>query len=130
MSAVAAFEAFAEAGRTLAERGLVRASEGNLSTYDGTRLTITRTGCRLGALTPDDVLAGTLDEPPAAASSDLVIHVSRYRVEGPGAIAHAHPAGTVPDGWVEGEPHGVYAFSRSLAEAVDAIARAHAGTGP
>jgi hypothetical protein len=126
---VAAFAAFDEAGRTLAERGLVRASEGNLSTSDGARLTITRTGCRLGALEPDDVLEGTLDAPPPGSSSDLAIHVAMYRDRGPGAIAHAHPPGTVPDGWIEGEPHGVYAFASSIQGAVGELVRTHGGTG-
>jgi hypothetical protein len=116
---VAAFAAFDEAGRTLAERGLVRASEGNLSTSDGARLTITRTGCR----------QGTLDAPPPGSSSDLAIHVAMYRDRGPGAIAHAHPPGTVPDGWIEGEPHGVYAFASSIQGAVGELVRTHGGTG-
>ncbi|MGZ4149830.1 MAG: class II aldolase/adducin family protein [Actinomycetota bacterium] len=120
--------AFVRAGETLARLGLVHASEGNLSTFDGLVLTITRTGCRLGGLTEADVLVGTLDEPPAAASSDLAIHVVEYRERGTGALAHAHPAGTVPDGWVEGESHGAYAFAATLEEAVAALAR-EAGVG-
>lgn len=127
---MAAFEAFDEAGRTLAAEGLIRASEGNLSTFDGERLTITRTGCELGSLAPGDVLEGTFDEPPAAASSDLEIHLATYRERGVGAIAHAHPAGTVPAGWVEGEPHGVYGFGPTLADAVRGIVqREGRGTG-
>lgn len=124
---MAAFEAFAEAGRTLATQGLVRASEGNLSTFDGARLTITRTRCRLGSLDPTDVLVGTLASPPEGASSDLAIHVRTYAARGAGAIAHAHPPGTVPDGWVEGEPHGAYAFAATLGDAVEEIVRTHGG---
>ena len=115
--------AFRGAGGTLARLGLVHASEGNLSTFDGRTLAITRTGCRLGELTAADVLTGTLDEPPAEASSDLAIHVAEYRERGAGAFAHAHPRGTVPEGWVPGEPHGVYAFAASLEEAVATLAR-------
>ncbi len=126
---MAAFGAFAEAGRTLAAHCLVRASEGNLSTFDGTRLTITRTGCELETLAPGDVLEGTLDEPPAEASTDLSIHLATYRERGEGAIAHAHPAGTVPEGWVEGEPHGVYDFGPTLSDAVrEIVDRAGRGT--
>lgn len=124
-----AFEAFAEAGRTLATQGLVRASEGNLSTFDGARLTITRTRCRLGSLDPADVLVGTLESPPAAASSDLAIHVATYREHGAGAIAHAHPPGTVPDGWVEGDPHGAYAFGATLGDAIEELVRTHGRDG-
>jgi ribulose-5-phosphate 4-epimerase/fuculose-1-phosphate aldolase len=124
---VGTFEAFDEAGKTLAERGLVRASEGNLSTFDGSRLTITRTGCRLGELTPADVLEVTLEAPPEASSSDLAIHQATYRERGAGAIAHAHPRGTVPEGWVEGEPHGDYVFAASLGAAVEELVRTHGG---
>ena len=56
-------------------------------------------------------------------SSDLERHVALYRANGPGAVAHAHPSGTVPDGWVEGQEHGVYAFAPTLAEAVGRIVR-------
>lgn len=115
--------AFRRAGRTLVSLGLVRGSEGNLSVWDGERLWITRTGSRLGDLGPDDVLEGTLDEPPAGASSDLGIHVRMYRERGPGAVAHAHPPGTVPEGWVEGQPHGRYAHASSLEEAVARLVR-------
>ena len=124
--AAGGFAAFEEAGRRLAARGLVRLSEGNLSASDGEWLTITRTGCALGSLVEADVLEGALDAPPPGSSSDLEIHLALYRERGPGAIAHAHPPGTVPEGWVEGEPHGVYAFASSLGDAVEAIEREHA----
>jgi ribulose-5-phosphate 4-epimerase/fuculose-1-phosphate aldolase len=112
---------FAGAGRTLFSMGLVKGSEGNLSTFDGVRLKITRTGCSLASLADGDVLEGSLDEPPAGASSDLAVHVDHYRRSGPGAVAHAHPAGSVPDGWVEGQAHGIYAFAPTLEEAVAVI---------
>lgn len=113
--------AFREAGRALFSLGLVREAEGNLSTWDGERLTITRTGSRLFDLGGADVLEGTLDRPPTDASSDLSLHVSMYRADGPGAIVHAHPAGTVPEGWVEGRPHGRYAHAATLAGAVERL---------
>lgn len=115
--------AFRRAGRTLVSLGLVRGSEGNLSVWDGERLRITRTGSRLGDLGPDDVLEGTLEAPPAGASSDLAIHVAMYRERGPGAVAHAHPPGTVPEGWAEGQPHGRYAHAATLEEAVARLVR-------
>lgn len=116
---------FREAGRALFSLGLVRGSEGNLSTWDGRRLRITRTGSELAALGEGDVLEGTLDEPPAGASSDLAVHVRRYRERGPGAVVHAHPPGTVPEGWVAGQDHGSYAFAESLEAAVsDLVGRA------
>lgn len=112
---------FRSAGRTLFSLALVKASEGNLSVFDGERLVITRTGSELADLVADDVLEGTLDAPPAGASSDLELHLAMYREHGPGAIAHAHPPGSVPEGWTEGEPHGTYAHAPTLAEAVGAL---------
>jgi len=114
---------FQTAGRTLFSLGLVKGSEGNLSTWDGRRLRITRTGSRLAHLSEGDVLEGTLDEPPPAASSDLELHVAAYRERGPGAVAHAHPAGSVPENWVEGEEHGRYAFGATLPEAAAEIVK-------
>lgn len=113
---------FQRAGKTFHSLGLVRESEGNLSTFDGARLLITRTGSRLGELAAEDLLDGTLESPPAGASSDLEEHRELYEEMGPGAVVHAHPPGTVPDPWHEGEPHGVYAHGASLERAVAAIA--------
>lgn len=118
---------FVDAGRTLYSLGLVKESEGNLSTYDGVRLLITRTGCRLASLEPADVLEGTLDDPPPGGSSDTALHVGAYGSRGHGAFAHAHPLGSVPEGWIEGEPHGIYAFGATLGDAVAEIVRAARG---
>jgi methylthioribose-1-phosphate isomerase len=111
--------AFRAVGSHLARRGLVRGSEGNLSTFDGRRLVITRTGSQLGSLEPGDLLVGTASNPPAEASSDLGIHLDRYREsEEVAGIVHAHPPGSVPAGWVEGEAHGIYALGTSLEHAM------------
>ncbi|MGZ4113663.1 MAG: class II aldolase/adducin family protein [Actinomycetota bacterium] len=115
--------AFREAGRALLSLGMIRGSEGNLSTWDGERLVITRTGSELAHLEETDVLEGSLDAPPEGASSDLEIHVRIYREEGPGAIAHAHPPGSVPAGWVEGREHGRYAHAATLEAAVEHMVR-------
>jgi ribulose-5-phosphate 4-epimerase/fuculose-1-phosphate aldolase len=114
-------EGFRDAGRALFSLGLVRESEGNLSTFDGERLLITRTGCRLAELGEEDLLDGTLDAPPEGASSDVALHVDRYLRQGSGAVAHAHPPGSIPQGWVEGEAHGDYAFAPTLEDAVRRI---------
>jgi ribulose-5-phosphate 4-epimerase/fuculose-1-phosphate aldolase len=114
---------FREAGRALLSLGMIRGSEGNLSTWDGTRLAITRAGSELAHLEQTDVLGGTLDAPPPDASSDLAIHVRTYRELGPGAIAHGHPPGSVPAGWVEGQAHGRYAHAPTLEAAVERIVR-------
>ena len=112
---------FRSAGRTLFSLGLVKGSEGNLSVWDGDRLWITRRGSELARLEEGDVLEGTLDEPPERASSDLGLHVAMYRERGPGSVAHAHPRGSVPDGWVQGQPHGAYAHATTLGSAVDLL---------
>jgi ribulose-5-phosphate 4-epimerase/fuculose-1-phosphate aldolase len=114
---------FVDAGRTLLSLGLVKGSEGNLSVFDGTEMAITVTGSELGRLTRADVVTGTLESQPPRSSSDLERHVAIYRENGPGAVAHAHPTGTVPNDWVEGQDHGVYAFAPTLEEAVDRIVR-------
>jgi ribulose-5-phosphate 4-epimerase/fuculose-1-phosphate aldolase len=113
--------AFRDAGRALLSLGMIRGSEGNLSMWDGDRLVITRTGAELAHLGEDDVLAGTLDEPPANASSDLEMHVCMYRDLGAGAIAHAHPPGSVPAGWEPGQEHGRYVHAPTLEAAVERI---------
>jgi ribulose-5-phosphate 4-epimerase/fuculose-1-phosphate aldolase len=118
---VAILAGFRSAGRTLFSLGLVRGAEGNLSTFDGDSLAITRTGAVLANLSEADVLMGGLDEPLPDASSDLEVHRNMYRGRGRGAVVHAHPPGTVPeDGGTPGG-HGVYAFAGTLAEAVEAV---------
>jgi ribulose-5-phosphate 4-epimerase/fuculose-1-phosphate aldolase len=114
---------FRSAGRTIFSLGLVREAEGNLSVFDGTMMTITRTGAALAGLEPADLITGELDEDLPGASSDVDVHRRTYRERGVGAVAHAHPAGTVPeDGGGPGE-HGVYAFASSLEEAVADVVR-------
>ena len=118
-------EEFRAAGRTLFSLGLVRGTEGNLSEFDGNRLIITRTGSSLASLSAEDLVSGGIDDVLArTASSDLEVHRAAYRAGGPGAIAHAHPAGTVPEGGGEPGRHGVYEHGRTLGDAVDAIVRA------
>jgi ribulose-5-phosphate 4-epimerase/fuculose-1-phosphate aldolase len=122
-------DGFVHAGRTLYSLGLVKGSEGNLSTFDGSRLLITRTGSRLAALQIDDLLEGTPEDTPTGASSDAALHVAAYALHGPGAFAHAHPPGSVPPDSAEGESHGSYAYAATLDEAVGEIVRAARGRG-
>jgi ribulose-5-phosphate 4-epimerase/fuculose-1-phosphate aldolase len=118
MRPVDGLDSFRAAGRALFSLGLVMGSQGNLSTFDGERLVITRTGAALSELTAGDVLMGGLSGELPGASSDLAVHRRRYRADGPGAIVHAHPPGSVPDGAPESGLHGVYVFASSLEEAV------------
>jgi hypothetical protein len=121
-------EGFRWAGRTLFSLGLVKGTEGNLSTFDGVTLVITRAGAALDGLGPGDLAVGTLDGALDGASSDIAVHRRFYAERGPGALVHAHPAGTVPEGEVTSGEHGVYAFASSLERAVEvAVRRAREG---
>jgi ribulose-5-phosphate 4-epimerase/fuculose-1-phosphate aldolase len=123
-----ALEAFRAAGRTLFSFGLVKGSEGNLSTFDGSILVITRAGSKLDSLGPHDLVAGSIGEPLPGGSSDLEVHRETYAVRGPGAIAHCHPLGTVPEGGGGPGKHGVYAFGVTLdAAAAACVGRAREG---
>jgi ribulose-5-phosphate 4-epimerase/fuculose-1-phosphate aldolase len=121
---------FQVAGRTLFSLGLVKETEGNISTFDGTTIVITRSGAPLSELGERDLVAGPLDGALEGASSDLDVHRRLYRERGPGAVVHAHPPGTVPEAEAEvasGE-HGVYVFASSLERAVDlAVGQAREG---
>jgi ribulose-5-phosphate 4-epimerase/fuculose-1-phosphate aldolase len=120
----APLEAFWLAGRTLFSFGLIAGSEGNLSTFDGSTLVITRTGSRLDALEPQDLIAGPVGGDLPGASSDLEVHRGMYAEHGPGAIAHCHPPGTADEATPPGE-HGDYAFGPTLdAAAAEAVRRA------
>jgi hypothetical protein len=111
-------EAFRVGGRTLFTFGLVRDAEGNLSTFDGSTIVITRTGSMLDRLDPADLIAGPLDGPLAGASSDLEVHRRMFAQHGPGAIAHCHPPGSVPEGEARPGEHGDYAFGATIQDAV------------
>jgi ribulose-5-phosphate 4-epimerase/fuculose-1-phosphate aldolase len=116
-------EAFRAAGRTLFSLSLVKGTEGNLSTFDGVTLVITRAGAALDELARVDLAVGTLDGDLDGASSDLAVHRRFYAERGAGALVHAHPAGTVPAGEVTSGKHGVYVFASSLERAVELAAR-------
>jgi ribulose-5-phosphate 4-epimerase/fuculose-1-phosphate aldolase len=116
-------EGFRRAGRTLFSFGLVKATEGNLSTFDGDTLVITRTGSRLDALDAGDLIVGRLGGELPGASSDLEVHRRMYAEHGSGAVAHCHPPGTAEEGTAPGA-HGNYTFAGTLDEAVaEAVAR-------
>jgi methylthioribose-1-phosphate isomerase len=71
-----------------------------------------------------DVIEGPLRAKLAGASSDLRVHRGIYGSRGPGAIVHAHPAGTVPEEGGGPGLHGVYVFGDTLEEAAEEAVRA------
>jgi ribulose-5-phosphate 4-epimerase/fuculose-1-phosphate aldolase len=120
-------EEFRSAGRTLFSLGLVKGTEGNLSTFDGTTMWITIAGAVLSDLSDGALVAGGLGDEISGASSDVEVHRSTYRERGTGAVIHAHPPGTVPEGGGGPGQHGIYVFGPTLQEAAeDAVRQARA----
>jgi ribulose-5-phosphate 4-epimerase/fuculose-1-phosphate aldolase len=123
-------ERFRSAGRTLFSLGLVKGTEGSLSTFDGTTMWVTVAGATLNELSERAVVGGGLDEQIPRAPTDVEVHRSAYRDQGSGAMVHAHPPGTVPDGGDGPGEHGIYVFGPTLQEAAeDAVRQARAMEG-
>ena len=87
--------AICEAGRRLAERGLIAGGEGNISARCGERVLVTPAGRPKGDLTPADLVEvdlGGMTRGPGVPSSELGLHLvvlgARPDV---GAVVHAHP---------------------------------------
>ena len=114
---------FRAEGRTLFSLALVKGSEGNLSVFDGRTLVITRSGVSLAEIEPADLVVGALGADLPGASVDLEEHRRLYGRRGPGAIVHAHPPGTVPEGAAGPGAHGVYAYADELEAAVEEVVR-------
>ncbi len=83
-----------EAGRRLYDKGLVAASQGNISVRTDRGLLVTASGSSKGALTPGLVLDTDFEGRGSgpAASSEIQMHVAIYRRRPDvRAIVHAHP---------------------------------------
>jgi L-fuculose-phosphate aldolase len=87
-----------EAGRRLWERGLVGATEGNLSARLGQdRLLCTPSGLSKGHMTPDDLVVCDHDGRPEPGqshrpSSEIRLHLAAFRARPDcQAVVHAHP---------------------------------------
>lgn len=90
-------------GRVLYQRGLVVASDGNISArLGGGRFLVTPSGACKGTLTTDQLLVvdaqgapmgmGALEREDRRPSSELAMHLEAYRLRPEvGAIVHAHP---------------------------------------
>ena len=109
------------AGKVLERRGMVVATEGNLSArFDLTSIVITRRGRRKGELTPRDFVEMALIEPEdspsrAAASAEHRVHLASYGArEDVEAVVHAHPIALTAFG-LRGELPNFAAFDEARA---------------
>jgi L-fuculose-phosphate aldolase len=86
-------EALADACRTLASRGLVIGTAGNLSVRAGDQVVVTPTGCTFEGVSPEEMSVVELDgevvegEP----TSELGLHLGVYgAIDWAGAVVHTH----------------------------------------
>ena len=80
MSGIEAAGQLIEVGRRLAEAGLVRESEGNLSIrLDDSRCLVTATGSELGSLTPSELVEVEIGctSIPQRATSEAKLHLGK-----------------------------------------------------
>lgn len=85
-----------EVGRRLHEKGLITATEGNISVRLETGQLVTAGGVSKGFLTPEQVVETRFDgrqlEGTCAASSEVAMHAAIYRRRPDvNAVVHAHP---------------------------------------
>ncbi len=86
-----------ETGRRLYERGLIAATEGNISCrLDDGRVLCTPTMVSKGYMTPTDLcvvdMQGRLIEGTRAATSEILLHIQAYKANPhTGAVLHCHP---------------------------------------
>jgi L-fuculose-phosphate aldolase len=109
------------AGKLLERRGMVVATEGNLSArFDLSSMVITRRGRRKGELTPRDFVEMTLTEAEdsvarEAASSEHRVHLAAYGArDDVEAVVHAHPVALTAFG-LRGELPNFAAFDEARA---------------
>ncbi len=88
-------EHFQTIGAELCRDRLVSRHGGNLSVRTGNRMLVTRHGCGLGRLGPDDLVEVDIaQEGPvdAVASLEAEVHRAIYRLTDARAVVHAHPS--------------------------------------
>src|SRR4051794_39734551 len=86
-------EALADACRTLASRGLVLGTAGNLSVRAGEQVVVTPTGCTFESVAPEAMSVVELDGDvvEGAPTSELGLHLGVYRaLDWAGAVVHTH----------------------------------------
>ncbi|HJQ43241.1 MAG TPA: class II aldolase/adducin family protein, partial [Jatrophihabitantaceae bacterium] len=97
----------AAACRELASRGLVKGTAGNVSVRVDDGIAITATGATFESLTSDHVIIvdhdGRVVHGELAPTSELELHLPRYRDAGVGAVVHTHAPDAVAVGLVTDE---------------------------
>ncbi len=124
------------AGRILERRGMIVATEGNMSArISPGRIVITRRGRRKGELTPRDfveiaIAEGESSQARAAASTEHRMHLAAYAARPDiEALVHAHPLGLSAYA-VRGEIPDVNALdeARAFVRAIGLVAHAPSGS--
>ena len=100
--------ALAEAGRRLAERGLVIGTSGNLSARHGDLVAVTPTGGVIGELTAEQMTVirledGEVVDGELAPTSEVPMHLAVYRASFANAIAHTHATTSTAIGLIADE---------------------------
>ncbi len=124
--------ALAQAGRRLADRGLVIGTSGNLSVRSGDLVAVTPTGGVLSELTAEQMtvigLDGAVADGDLAPTSEVPMHLAIYQATVANAIAHTHATTSVAIGLVAGEIPLVHYAMLSLGGAVRVAPYACYGT--
>jgi L-fuculose-phosphate aldolase len=124
--------ALAEAGRRLADAGLVIGTSGNLSVRAGDRIAVTPTGGVIGDLTAEQMtvldVSGAVVDGDLAPTSEVPMHLAIYRSTPARAIAHTHAPTSVAIGLVSDEIPLIHYTMLSLGGAVRVAPYACYGT--
>ena len=124
--------ALAEAGRRLADAGLVIGTSGNLSVRSGDHIAVTPTGGVIGDLTAEQMtvldVSGAVVDGDLAPTSEVPMHLAIYRSTAARAIAHTHAATSVAIGLVSDEIPLIHYTMLSLGGAVRVAPYACYGT--
>jgi L-fuculose-phosphate aldolase len=124
--------ALAEAGRRLADAGLVIGTSGNLSVRSGDRIAVTPTGGVISDLTAEQMtvldLSGAVIDGDLAPTSEVPMHLAIYRSTAAQAIAHTHATTSVAIGLVSAEIPLIHYTMLSLGGAVRVAPYACYGT--
>jgi L-fuculose-phosphate aldolase len=125
-------EALADVCRTLASRGLVLGTAGNVSVRVGDQVVVTPTGCTFESVSPDDMSVVELDGEVAegAPTSELGLHLGVYRaMDWAGAVVHTHSPMATAVGCVVDELPAIHYAMLALGGSVRVAPYATFGTG-